>query len=246
MVPAPSPWEAAAGAYVKLNLGMIPAASLSGEGRSYEFVDAGDVRGRIYYYKLEDVDVSGKVKFHGPVCVDWDADGMPDDWEIAHGLNPGLNDAELDFDGDGVSNRLEYERGTDPWNRDSDGDGIPDGKEKKSAGQGGGGSGGVEWREGVQVIASDSEGVTLELLTPRFERQPVQVGGEAFERLRVAEYVHGYTREQGLPQIPVKGVLIDLPEGKQGRLRVLETEHRVLSGYRVYPAPRYERGRPTS
>ena len=76
---------------------------------------------------------------------------------------------------------------------------------------------------------------------PGLERQPVQVGGEAFERLRVAEYVHGYTRELGLPQLPVKGVLIDLPEGKQGRLRVLETESRVLSGYRVYPVPRYER-----
>ena len=134
------------------------------------------VRGRLYYYKLEDVDVSGKVKFHGPVCVDWDGDGMPDDWEIAHGLNPGLNDAELDFDGDGVSNRLEYERGTDPWNRDSDGDGIPDGAEKKSGGQGGGDSGGVEWREGVQVISSDSEGVTLELLTPRL-RAAAGAGG---------------------------------------------------------------------
>ena len=69
----------------------------------------------------------------------------------------------------------------------------------------------------------------------------MQVGGEAFERLRVAEYVHGYTRELGLPQLPVKGVLIDLPEGKQARLKVLETDSRVLSGYRVYPVPKYER-----
>jgi hypothetical protein len=112
---------------VKLNGGLIPASSLSGEGRRYEFRDKTAVGGCLYYYKLEDVDVSGAVKFHGPVCVDWDADGMPDDWEIAHWLNPGLNDADLDSDGDGLSNRLEYERGTDPWNPDSDGDGIPDG-----------------------------------------------------------------------------------------------------------------------
>jgi hypothetical protein len=94
----------------------------------------------------------------------------------------------------------------------------------------------------VQVLSSDSEGVTFELVTKQVDVMPVAVGAERFERLRVAEYVHGYTREQGLPQIPVKGVLIDLPEGKKGRLQVLETESRVLSGYRVYPAPRYERG----
>ena len=232
--------EAEGGAYVKLNGGLIPASSISGEGRRYEFVDTTAVRGRIYYYRLEDVDVSGKVKFHGPVCVDWDADGMPDDWEIAHGLNPAVNDANLDPDGDGVPNWLEWQRGTDPFNRDSDGDGIADGAEKKSNGHSGGG--GLSADAGVQVLSSDSEGVTLELVTKQVNITPVAVGRERFERLRVAEYVHGYTREQGLPQMPVKGVLIDLPEGKQGRLRVLETEHRVLSGYRVYPAPAYELG----
>ena len=97
----------------------------------------------------------------------------------------------------------------------------------------------------MQVLSSDSEGVTLELLTKQVDVTPVTVGGEQFERLRVAEYVHGYTREQGLPQLPAKGVLIDLPQGKQGRLRVLETESRVLYGYRVYPAPRYERAADT-
>ena len=199
---------------MKLNDKLIPAGSLSGEGRRYEFLDKGAVSGRLYYYKLEDVDVSGAVKVHGPVCVDWDADGMPDDWEIAHGLNPAVNDAELDFDGDGVPNWLEYARGTDPFNWDSDGDGISDGDEKKGAHYSGGG--GLSADAGVQVLSSDSEGVTLELLTKQVDVTPVTVGGEQFERLRVAEYVHGYTREQGLPQLPVKGVLIDLPEGKQG------------------------------
>ena len=97
------PWE-------KLNTGLIPSGSVSGEGVSYTFVDTGVSRGRLYYYRLEDVDVSGKHTPHGPVCVDWDADGMPDDWEIAHGLNPAVNDAGLDSDGDGLVNRLEYAR----------------------------------------------------------------------------------------------------------------------------------------
>ena len=52
--------------------------------------------------------------------LDSDGDGIPDWWEIAHGLDPyNPNDALLDNDGDGLSNRAEYLAGTDPNDRNS-------------------------------------------------------------------------------------------------------------------------------
>jgi hypothetical protein len=57
-------------------------------------------------------------------------DGIPDDWKVAHGLDP--NDPYLameDPDHDGLTNLEEYQYGTDPNNPDTDGDGLSDGDE---------------------------------------------------------------------------------------------------------------------
>lgn len=229
------------GPWVKLNAGLIPSASMSGEGRDYEFVDTGLGRGRIVYYLLEDVDDSGTHTRHGPVCADWDGDGLPDDWEIAHGFDPARNNFVLDSDGDGVPNGLEYARGTDPLNPDSDGDGIPDGEERKSPFSSPDREGGPAsaYGTGVVVLSADPAGTTLELLTPACDVTPVSANGETFERLRIPGLVHGFTLEPGRPQLPVKGVFVTLPAGKTARLEVRETQTRRLSGFRVYPAPSF-------
>lgn len=49
--------------------------------------------------------MGGYPEYHGMPYVDTDADGMPDKWERAHGLNPSdPSDANGDYNGDGYTN----------------------------------------------------------------------------------------------------------------------------------------------
>jgi len=61
--------------------------------------------------------------------VDTDSDGMPDDWETAHGTDPNVADAGADPDGDGLTNIQEMANNTNPQDDDTDNDGMKDGWE---------------------------------------------------------------------------------------------------------------------
>ena len=128
-------------------------------------------------------------------------------------------------------------RGLDPFNPDSDGNGIPDGEEDGRLLPQREDQGARTISRGVEVLASDESGMTLALNTAGFEAEVVTVGGAEYERLHIADYVHGYTSQTGTPQLPLKGLLIDVPAGKAAELSVVDSELEPYSGYRIYPVP---------
>jgi hypothetical protein len=224
------------GSFTKINPSLIPALSFSATGKSYGFVDSNVVLGNLYYYKLEDIDIYGKRTMHGPICVDWDGDGLPDDWEIRYRLNPWANDANLDSDGDGLTNLEEYELGTDPFNPDTDGDGILDGDESRKI-EREDSEGTHQLSRGVEVVAEDEHGITLELYTDIFFTESVYADGMEYERLKINDYVHGFSSQVGKPELPLKGILVDIPEGHIGELSILQTVVETHSGYQIFPVP---------
>jgi hypothetical protein len=61
--------EAEAGPYERITTRLIPGLGSSPAGNQYRYLDRGLTNGAVYYYKLEDVETTGRTKLHGPVSA---------------------------------------------------------------------------------------------------------------------------------------------------------------------------------
>ena len=73
----------------------------------------GSLRINVGAYEAMHLDGIG-IGTENPLFTDSDGDGMPDAYEVAHRLNPHLDDRNGDRDGDGISNIDEFLAGTPP------------------------------------------------------------------------------------------------------------------------------------
>lgn len=118
--------EAATGQTLTIDVTNIVRDWLVGVEPNYGFV--------LFFNQLE----SQGAGFDNPQLVitiptDRDNDAIPDDYEVANGLDPNVDDAGIDNDADGgpdgLTNLEEFRAGTDPQDSDSDGDQLLDGEE---------------------------------------------------------------------------------------------------------------------
>lgn len=89
----------------------------------------------------------------------------------------------------------------------------------------------------VNVISSDESGLTIELQTPPLVLNNVRApDGENYQRLQVK----GWTSisEAGLPLLPVRGVLIQVPDSGESSIEILEVEQESIPNINPYPVPR--------
>jgi hypothetical protein len=61
--------ESEDGSYVKINTILIAAKGTATRGTTYELIDKSVENRKAYYYKLEDIDLSGKSTLHGAVST---------------------------------------------------------------------------------------------------------------------------------------------------------------------------------
>ncbi len=80
----------------------------------------------------------------------------------------------------------------------------------------------------LEILQSDSHGLLVELSASNYTVEQKTVDGLTFDQLDVPGY--SLTAEPGVPQLPVKGLMIGVPAGAEVQVNILEDDTVALAG----------------
>jgi hypothetical protein len=89
----------------------------------------------------------------------------------------------------------------------------------------------------ISLVALDDAGLVLECVVPSPSVKLYNdASGAAYHRLRIADW--SYTAIPGQPELPMRGVLVQVPEDRSVHLEILAHEYRTQENIELYPVPR--------
>ena len=195
------------GPYERITASLIPGLGSSPEGARYGYRDVGLVNGVAYFYRLEDVETTGKTELHGPVTAVPLSVSDPDPPAEEQGTEPGHEGTEPGHE----------EEGTEP------GGGEEEGSEEGEGSSPAWMTYGDPESTSLRVVKRDERGVTLELLTGGFYAVP-EPDGEVWLEIPGFENAS----EAGSPAIPVERSWVESVVGRKVRLDEVRA-HDVVS-----------------
>ncbi|MDC3378824.1 C25 family cysteine peptidase, partial [Planctomycetota bacterium] len=188
--------------FAQINQGLLPGLGNHVTGGRYAFVDQTVTNGTTYYYRLEDVEISGRTTFHGPVSV---------------APQSGLGPAVL---GAGPYVFVETNDGTagQPTGDPSD----PD----TSASPGY-----LAQSLGTRVVSSDATGFDLEIDVPRFTRGSIvsPIDGLTYDTVAIPGYTT--TNEVLRPAVFTRMLLVEVPPVVSAALNNLALTSETAGGW---------------
>lgn len=92
----------------------------------------------------------------------------------------------------------------------------------------------------IRVIKSDAEGIIFQYQPSNFLEEERIIDEELFQRVQISKCP--LAQAPGMPELPVRIVILGIPSGCEVRATVLDSDFSVLNGFNIAPAPEIEKG----
>ncbi len=85
-------------------------------------------------------------------------------------------------------------------------------------------------------VVSDRYGAEADFVLPSYELEEIaHSDGSVYQRIRVEGW--GRTRDKGLPELPLTGIMVEGPQSGAIHLKIQESSYETLPGMNIYPVP---------